>query len=62
MSKLRNNNNNCPYLVSMVKIETEVDSVCANTNTYHVYFDYLPLTLQELLERQQQPFSELEST
>lgn len=53
MSKLRSNNNTCPYLVSMVKIETEVDSVCANTNTYHVYFEYLPLTLQELLDRQQ---------
>lgn len=62
MSKLRANNNNCPYLISMIKIETQLDSVCATTNAYHVYFEYLPNTLQHILAQQKEPFAEAEGS
>ena len=38
INRLRMNNNNCPFLVSIIKIDTEIDAVCANASAIHIYF------------------------
>jgi hypothetical protein len=62
IGRLRANNNSCPHLIPMVKIETQARSICAATNAYHVYFEYLPRTLQQIIDGQTQPFAEPEGT
>jgi hypothetical protein len=62
MGKLKNNNNDCPYLISMIKIEAQQESLCATTNTFHVFFEYLPMTLQAAIQRRNEPFPESECT
>lgn len=57
ITRLRSNNNSCPYFVSMVRIDTQARSVCASTNAFHVYFEHIPRNLQQLIEAQRQPFS-----
>lgn len=50
VNHLRMNNNKCPSLVSIVKIEVEAGSYCDRGSRYHVYFEYLPLTLNKILK------------
>jgi hypothetical protein len=57
ITRLRSNNNSCPYFISMVRIDTQARSVCASTNAFHVYFEHIPRNLQQLIEAQRQPFS-----
>lgn len=57
MGRLRVSNNTCPYLISMIKIESQQQSGCAATNAYHVFFEYLPQTLQQIINSQKEPFS-----
>ena len=56
IAKLRFSNNKCPFLVSIQKIEVEKRSNCThNHHLYHVYFEYLPMTLSMYLAMQQDP-------
>jgi hypothetical protein len=38
MNRLKMNNNKCPFLVSIVKIEIEPGNLCDRGSKYHVYF------------------------
>ena len=56
VSRLRYNNNKCPYLVQMNRINVERVNGCMNTNhIFHLYFEYLPMTLSKLLSRSKGP-------
>lgn len=46
MGKLMKNNNDCPWLISMIKIDIAKPSLCSTSKALHVYFEYLPHTLQ----------------
>jgi hypothetical protein len=46
----------------MIKIEAQQESLCATTNTFHVFFEYLPMTLQAAIQRRNEPFPESECT
>ncbi len=61
LETLKKINNSCPNLINIWKITSKSDiSGCNGKSRLVVYFEYLPMSLRELLESRKSPFPESE--